>query len=144
MNSGSQVASDERWMFRALQLAGTSVGISSPNPAVGCVIVGKNGEVLGEGSTQAYRGLHAERVAFQKVKNQDLLEGATIYVTLEPCCHHGNQPPCVDLILHSKVTRVVIARGDPDSRVNGRGIQQLRESGKEVQIGLLSHECTAS
>jgi len=133
---------DEYWMTEALRESLHSVGISNPNPAVGCVIV-KDGVEIARGHTQAYGGVHAERMAFSKVKDQRFLQGATVYVTLEPCSHFGHQPPCADLIAGSGIRRVVVGRVDPDPRVSGRGIKKLHGSDKVVSRGLLEAEITA-
>jgi diaminohydroxyphosphoribosylaminopyrimidine deaminase/5-amino-6-(5-phosphoribosylamino)uracil reductase len=134
--------SDDYWMNEALLESLNSVGISNPNPAVGCVIV-KDGKEIARGHTQAYRGKHAERVAIEKLADPGLLEGATAYVTLERCSHQGNQPPCCDLLINSRLKRVVVGRGDPDPRVNGQGLRKLRENGKLVECGILTPEITA-
>ena len=117
-------------------------GIASPNPAVGCVIV-KDGVELARGHTQAYGGRHAEREAFALVKNPADLQGATVYVTLEPCSHFGHQPPCSALLAQSGVKRIVVGRKDPDKRVQGRGLNQLTAAGKIISVGHLAKEITA-
>ncbi len=134
--------SHEEWMERALLLSMEAVGWSSPNPAVGCLIV-KSEKVIAKGFTQEFRKEHAERVAIHSLQNLDDLDGATIYVTLEPCSHFGSQPPCVDLLVHSPIKTVVIACQDPDPRVNGQGIQRLKDAGKEVIVGVLENEAKA-
>lgn len=135
--------SDEYWMLEALRTATVGVGSTHPNPAVGCIIVDSAGNELARGATQAYPGLHAETDALNKIQNPNLLEGATLYVTLEPCTHFGKQPPCVDPIIASPIRRVVVSRDDPDFRVNGLGIIRLREAGKDVSFGPLWTETTA-
>jgi len=135
--------SDRYWMLEALKESRRSIGISNPNPAVGCVLVDAQGNEISRGATQAFTGAHAERVAWNLVRDPKQLEGATAYVTLEPCSHFGRQPPCVDLLCHSQIRRIVIARGDPNPLVNGQGIKKLKDLGKEVQIGVLSHEASA-
>ena len=135
----------EKWMTRALLEAMNGVGWASPNPAVGCVII-KNDQILASGFTQHYGGLHAERSAFESLqKNHELnsLSELTVYVTLEPCTHVGKQPACVDLLFHPAVKKVVIACEDPDARVNGLGIQRLKEMGKDVLLGTLQNEARA-
>jgi diaminohydroxyphosphoribosylaminopyrimidine deaminase/5-amino-6-(5-phosphoribosylamino)uracil reductase len=127
-------------MLEAFAESMKGVGITNPNPAVGCVVVARNGLEIARGSTQAYRGLHAERFAWTQISNLDLLEEATVYLTLEPCTHFGNQPPCIDLLAQSKASRFVIACTDPNPLVNHRGVEQLRAAGKKVEIGLLSTE----
>jgi diaminohydroxyphosphoribosylaminopyrimidine deaminase/5-amino-6-(5-phosphoribosylamino)uracil reductase len=118
------------------------VGITNPNPAVGCVIV-KDGRAVGRGFTQRWGGKHAERMALASVEDRRDLVGATAYVTLEPCAHHGRQPPCADALVESPIRRVVVARADPDPRVSGRGIARLRQAGKTVDLGPLGGEVTA-
>ena len=133
---------DAEWMLEAFQEALKGAGTTNPNPAVGCVIV-KNGVELSRGYTQPYRGKHAERVAIEKVSDLRMLEGATVYVTLEPCSHQGHQKPCCDLLCSLPIKRVVIARKDSDPRVNGRGVRALEDKGIEVKCGLLESEVTA-
>jgi diaminohydroxyphosphoribosylaminopyrimidine deaminase/5-amino-6-(5-phosphoribosylamino)uracil reductase len=135
--------SDKYWMLEALLESQTSIGITNPNPAVGCILVDSHGQEISRGSTQRYLRSHAERVAFEKVTDSNRLQGATAYVTLEPCSHFGKQPPCVDLLVNSPIKRIVIARADSNPIVNGRGIQKLTQAGKKVEIGLLSTETTA-
>jgi diaminohydroxyphosphoribosylaminopyrimidine deaminase/5-amino-6-(5-phosphoribosylamino)uracil reductase len=135
-------SSDEYWMELALIESMNAVGWSAPNPAVGCVIVREN-KMIASGFTQAYKKEHAERMAFAQIKNQDDLIDATVYVTLEPCTHFGNQPPCVDLLVASPIRRVVIACADPDARVSGQGIEKLKLAGKEVIVGVLGDEAQA-
>ena len=133
---------DEYWMEQALQISMNAIGWSAPNPAVGCVIL-KDQQLLASGFTQAFKHEHAERMAFQALKDLNALQNLTVYVTLEPCSHFGSQPPCVDLLLHSAVSTIVIATQDPDLRVNGAGIQKLRDAKKEVRIGVLEKEVLA-
>ncbi|MCH3703261.1 bifunctional diaminohydroxyphosphoribosylaminopyrimidine deaminase/5-amino-6-(5-phosphoribosylamino)uracil reductase RibD, partial [Campylobacter lari] len=103
-----------------------------PNPPVGCVIV-KNGICIGEGATQPGGRPHAERVALDIAG--EAARGATLYVTLEPCCHWGHTSPCADAIIMAGITRVVASQQDPDPRVNGGGFRQLAEAGIDVAIG---------
>lgn len=133
---------DEYWMEQALLCAMNSVGLSPPNPSVGCVLV-KNDEVLATGFTQVTGREHAERMAFLSLPEHSDLSGVTAYVTLEPCSHFGSQPPCADLFLNSGIKRVVVACQDPDPRVNGEGISRLRANGIEVKIGVLEKEAQA-
>ncbi|MBC7396757.1 MAG: bifunctional diaminohydroxyphosphoribosylaminopyrimidine deaminase/5-amino-6-(5-phosphoribosylamino)uracil reductase RibD [Bdellovibrionales bacterium] len=136
------VGTDEYWMEQALLISMNSVGLSPPNPSVGCVLV-KDQKVLASGFTQACGKEHAERMAFENLgKNPDLSE-VTAYVTLEPCSHFGSQPPCVDLFLKHPVKRIVIALMDPDDRVNGEGIKKLQAIGTEVKLGVLAEEARA-
>lgn len=131
---------DLAYMRRALVLAEHGVGWTSPNPMVGAVIV-KDGEVLGEGYHQKYGGLHAERNALAACRASP--RGATLYVTLEPCCHWGKTPPCTDAILESGIGRVVIGSSDPNPLVAGRGAAILRDHGVEVVEGVLKETCDA-
>lgn len=126
-------AADERWMRLALSLGARGLGRVWPNPAVGCVIV-RDGRVLGRGATQPGGRPHAERVALDQAGDAT---GATAYVTLEPCSHHGQTPPCADALIGAGVARVVVALGDPDPRVNGQGIGRLRDAGITVETGVL-------
>lgn len=124
-------------MKRAIELAGQGEGLVSPNPMVGAVIV-KNSLVVGEGF-HLYENLrHAESYALEKAGGSAF--GATLYCSLEPCCHDGRTPPCTDAIIESGLARVVIAMADPDSRVNGKGIAQLAAAGIEVESGLCAEE----
>ena len=123
---------DEHFMQVALKLARRGRGCVEPNPMVGAVIV-REGKVLGEGWHEQFGAPHAEINALIAArKNNHDLRGATLYVTLEPCSHHGKTPPCTNTIIKSKIARVVVGMQDPDSKVSGRGLEQLRESGIEV------------
>lgn len=130
---------DRIWMQRALSLAEKGRGYTSPNPLVGCVIVSADGDVIGEGYHERYGKPHAEVVALHSVADRGKLKGATMYVTLEPCFHHGKTPPCADLICDYPFARVVVAMKDPTEKVNGKGIDKIRKCGIEVESGLL-HE----
>jgi len=132
---------DEKYMRRALELAQRGRGWVSPNPVVGAVIVRDDGTVIGEGWHEKYGDLHAERNALKHCMEPPA--GATMYVTLEPCCHHGRQPPCTDAILEAGIRRVVVGSGDPNPMVAGKGIRILREHGVEVTEGVLRDECNA-
>jgi diaminohydroxyphosphoribosylaminopyrimidine deaminase/5-amino-6-(5-phosphoribosylamino)uracil reductase len=124
-------------MRRALAQAQHAVGLSDPNPRVGCVIVTIDGRA--EGFTQAAGEAHAEIMALQAAQTQGLqLKGATAYVTLEPCSHHGRTPPCCDALIQAGIARVVAACGDPNPLVAGRGIERLRAAGLRVDVGLLA------
>lgn len=124
---------DAKHMQRALELAKGARFTAPPNPAVGCVIAADDGRSLGEGATAAVGGAHAEIAALADVKSRGLsAQGATAYVTLEPCCHHGRTPPCTDSLIAAGIARVVIAVTDPDPRVNSRGLQVLKEAGIRV------------
>lgn len=125
-------------MDRALELAMRGIGSVNPNPLVGAVIV-KDGEIIGEGYHECYGEAHAERNA---VKNATkLVEGSTIYVTLEPCAHYGKTPPCVDLIIEKNFKRVVIGMLDPNVLVAGKSIEKLKQHGIEVVVGVKEEEC---
>src|SRR5829696_169631 len=115
------------WLRRALELAEGGRGRVSPNPLVGAVLV-RDGEVIGQGFHAEVGGLHAERAALADCRGSGHdPAGATMYVTLEPCAHHGRQPPCVDALLEARVGRVVIASEDPSEKASGRGPGILRD-----------------
>lgn len=136
MNSG-----DERYMRQAIELAEQARGWTNPNPVVGAIIV-KEGAIIVTGYHQKYGELHAERNAIREAAQQgEDIRGATIYVTLEPCCHYGKTPPCTEAIIEAGISRVVVGAKDPNSLVAGKGIQQLREHGIEVVEGVLQAEC---
>lgn len=125
--------SDPAYMAHALSLGRRGLGRTWPNPAVGCVIVNR-GRVVGRGWTQPSGRPHAEVVALTQAGAA--ARGATAYVTLEPCAHHGKTPPCAEALIAAGVVRVVVALGDPDPRVAGKGIDMLRAAGIEVELGL--------
>ncbi|MDG1990157.1 MAG: bifunctional diaminohydroxyphosphoribosylaminopyrimidine deaminase/5-amino-6-(5-phosphoribosylamino)uracil reductase RibD [Dehalococcoidia bacterium] len=127
------------FMSEAMKLAEQSIPFSSPNPAVGAVIV-KNGKIIGKGKTSPFGGRHAEANAIRSVHDKNYLKGATLYCTLEPCSHSGKTPPCTTAIIESKFKNVIIALKDPDSQVNGKGIKQLRKANIQVIIGDGSNE----
>ena len=129
---------DEDYMKMALALAERGRGWTSPNPMVGAVIV-KEGRVVGRGWHRRCGQAHAEREAL--VNCTESPEGAVLYVTLEPCCHQGRQPPCTQAILEAGIARVVVGSGDPNPLVAGKGIAQLREHGVEVTEHVLEKEC---
>ena len=131
---------DEEFMARALALAERGVGKVDPNPLVGAVLV-KDGRVIGEGAHEVFGGPHAERNALAACAEDP--RGATLYVTLEPCCHIGKTPPCTDAILQSGIARVVVGSGDPNPLVAGGGVKLLRAAGIEVTEGVLQTECDA-
>jgi diaminohydroxyphosphoribosylaminopyrimidine deaminase/5-amino-6-(5-phosphoribosylamino)uracil reductase len=131
---------DRAMMARALALAEQAIGLTDPNPRVGCVIVGRHGE-RAEGHTQAAGQAHAEVMALRAVTGAGWsAEGATAYVTLEPCAHHGRTPPCCDALIAAKVARVVVGAVDANPQVCQQGIARLRAAGIEVDVGLLAHE----
>ncbi|HIV17145.1 MAG TPA: bifunctional diaminohydroxyphosphoribosylaminopyrimidine deaminase/5-amino-6-(5-phosphoribosylamino)uracil reductase RibD [Candidatus Alectryocaccobium stercorigallinarum] len=131
---------DRDYMLRAIELAKLGTGAVDPNPLVGAVIV-KDGKIIGEGYHAKYGDLHAERNAIKNLTES--AEGATIYVTLEPCCHHGKQPPCTDAILENKISRVVIGSRDPNPLVSGKGAAILRTAGVTVEEDFMRDECDA-
>ncbi|WP_407708057.1 bifunctional diaminohydroxyphosphoribosylaminopyrimidine deaminase/5-amino-6-(5-phosphoribosylamino)uracil reductase RibD [Allisonella histaminiformans] len=128
---------DRKYMARALQLALRGAGHTRPNPMVGAVLV-KDGRIIGEGWHKRYGGPHAEVNAFASATEDP--EGATLYVSLEPCSHYGKTPPCADLIIRKKVARVVAALEDPNPLVSGRGFRKLRANGIRVTVGVLAEE----
>lgn len=130
----------DRWMARAIALARQGLGRTSPNPAVGAVVV-KNGRVVGEGWTRPAGGPHAEIVALRQAGRG--AKGATLYVTLEPCAHHGRTPPCTQAVIAAEVARVVVGVGDPNPRVRGRGLRALAAAGIAVNTGILAEEAGA-
>jgi diaminohydroxyphosphoribosylaminopyrimidine deaminase/5-amino-6-(5-phosphoribosylamino)uracil reductase len=127
---------DSKYMARALELAALALGRTSPNPMVGCVVV-RDGQVIGEGYHHKAGEPHAEVNAINAAGD---ITGATLYVTLEPCCFHGKTPPCSDLIISRKPARVVVAMPDPNPRVSGEGIFQLRAAGIAVDVGVMEEE----
>lgn len=127
---------DRQYMMMAMAEAEKGVGAVSPNPMVGAVIV-KDGKVIGKGHHVRYGGLHAEREALLDCKaNGESPVGATMYVTLEPCCHYGKQPPCTDAIVEAGIARVVAGLGDPNPLVCGKGLEILRSAGIVTECGL--------
>jgi diaminohydroxyphosphoribosylaminopyrimidine deaminase/5-amino-6-(5-phosphoribosylamino)uracil reductase len=123
---------DRAHLARAIELARRGLGTVKPNPVVGAVVA-RDGEVLGEGWHEEFGGLHAEVNAIEACGLEDL-SGATLYVSLEPCCHEGKTPPCTEAILHAGIRRVVIASDDPTEKASGRGLGILRDEGVEVII----------
>ena len=130
-------ATDRRFMEHALALGSKARGRTSPNPMVGAVIV-RDGEIIGEGYHQKAGDAHAEIHALNQAKG--LAEGATMYVTLEPCCHWGRTPPCTESVIRAKLADVFVAMEDPNPRVAGNGIRQLEAAGIPVQVGLCEEE----
>ncbi len=131
---------DRDHMLRAIELAKAGLGRVNPNPLVGAVIV-KDGKRIGEGFHAGYGEPHAERNALKSLTRG--AKGATMYVTLEPCCHHGKQPPCTDAIIQAKIARVVIGSRDPNPLVAGKGVELLRAAGIEVEEDFMKEECDA-
>lgn len=139
-------AHDQAWgasMDLALAAARSGLGHTAPNPSVGVVIVDDHGRVLGTGTSEEAGGAHAEVVALRRAKaaGHDV-RGATMVVTLEPCCHHGRTPPCTDAIIAGGIARVVAGVADPFEAVRGRGFQTLRDAGVEVVVGVREAACT--
>jgi diaminohydroxyphosphoribosylaminopyrimidine deaminase/5-amino-6-(5-phosphoribosylamino)uracil reductase len=127
-------------MAQALALAEKGKGFVSPNPLVGCVIVSKEGEKIGEGYHKKFGQAHAEVNAVESVSQKKKLNNATVYVTLEPCAHHGKTPPCAHMLAKLPIKKVVVATQDPNPSVNGKGILHLRNNGIEVETGVLKKE----
>jgi diaminohydroxyphosphoribosylaminopyrimidine deaminase/5-amino-6-(5-phosphoribosylamino)uracil reductase len=128
-------------MQHALRLAGRALGRVAPNPAVGCIIVSPDGRVVGRGHTRDGGRPHAEAVALMQAGFE--ARGATAFVTLEPCAHHGQTPPCAEALVKAGVARVVAAIEDPDRRVSGRGFAFLRDAGVEVSVGQMADEAAS-
>lgn len=131
---------EEKYMKRCIELAKNGLCQAAPNPMVGAVIV-CHGKIIGEGYHIRCGEAHAEVNAIRSVKQTELLKQSTIYVSLEPCSHYGKTPPCADLIIEKEIPRIVIGCQDPFAKVAGRGIQKLREVGREVTVGVLEDEC---
>lgn len=129
---------DKEYMLRAISLAKKGEGWTNPNPMVGAVIV-RDGRIIGEGYHKKYGELHAERNAFASLKES--AKGATMYVTMEPCCHYGKTPPCTQAIIEHKIGKVVIGSKDPNPKVSGKGVQILKEAGISVVENFLREEC---
>jgi diaminohydroxyphosphoribosylaminopyrimidine deaminase/5-amino-6-(5-phosphoribosylamino)uracil reductase len=127
---------DRDAMARAVELARNGLDTTHPNPRVGCVLA-RDGKIIGEGWHERAGGPHAEIVALRSVDAVGAA-GATAYVTLEPCSHHGRTPPCVDALIEARVSRVVFAMRDPDRRVSGRGAEALAKAGIVTQVGLMT------
>ncbi|MDD6318227.1 MAG: bifunctional diaminohydroxyphosphoribosylaminopyrimidine deaminase/5-amino-6-(5-phosphoribosylamino)uracil reductase RibD [Succinatimonas hippei] len=134
MKAREQEKLDRQYMARALKLASHGLYTASPNPAVGCVIV-RDGKIIGEGWHHRAGEGHAEIMALESVNGS--VKGATVYVTLEPCSHYGRTPPCAVRLVHEGIKRCVIAVGDPNPKVSGRGVRILKSAGIEVKTGVL-------
>ena len=140
--SVGEIYTDEYYMKEAIELAKKGIGKVNPNPLVGAVIV-KNNEIIGSGYHQAYGEAHAEVNAIIDAESKGIsVEGATIYVTLEPCSHYGKTPPCALKIVDKKFKRVVVGSNDPNPLVSGRGLEMIRNAGIEVVTAVLEAECT--
>jgi len=135
----------ETYMQRCLDLAQNGMRAAMPNPSVGAVLV-HNGRIIGEGHTSAYGGPHGEVNCLNSVKETDrhLIPESTLYVSLEPCSHHGKTPPCCDLIIQHQIKNIVVGTIDTFSKVAGNGIQKLREAGRNVTVGVLEKKCRES
>jgi len=127
-----------QWMIRALRLASLGRGFTSPNPLVGAIILNKKGKLISEGFHEKAGMPHAEAMAFNNLKDDP--SGGTLYVNLEPCCHRGKTPPCVDRIIYSGIKKVFVSIKDPDLRVSGKGIKLLKKAGIKVNLGLCEKE----
>jgi len=130
----------EKYLLRCLQIAENGLGSTAPNPMVGAVITYED-QIIGEGFTSPFGGAHAEVRAIDAVTDKSLLKKATLYVTLEPCCHFGKTPPCTEKILAAGIPKIVIGLKDPHEKVGGKGIAILRSAGCEVVTGILKRSC---
>ena len=135
----NKMEQDLIFMRRCFQLARKSEGFTKPNPLVGSIIVHQN-RIIGEGYHRQFGESHAEVNAINSVKDKSLLQHSTLYVSLEPCAHHGKTPPCVQLIISNKIPRVVIATRDPNPKVSGKGVELMKNAGIEVIEGVLEDE----
>jgi diaminohydroxyphosphoribosylaminopyrimidine deaminase/5-amino-6-(5-phosphoribosylamino)uracil reductase len=146
MQSGAEQTQDEAFMRKALKLAAETTGLASPNPQVGCVLTltpksGGNPKIIGEGAHLYDKRDHAEIVALKQAASRNFsTQGATAYVTLEPCSHHGRTPPCADSLIAAGIARCVMATQDPNPQVSGQGIEKLRAAGIEVTLGVLQQQ----
>jgi diaminohydroxyphosphoribosylaminopyrimidine deaminase / 5-amino-6-(5-phosphoribosylamino)uracil reductase len=139
---GNQQEIDRHWMQRALELARRGIGVTSPNPAVGCVIVDREGQLIGEGWHEYDLRDHAEVAALRNAQQHagNRIEGGTAYVTLEPCNHTGRTPPCTQALINAKLGRVVAATVDPNPNVAGNGMGALHAAGLRTDLGLCERE----
>ncbi len=133
---------DEKYIFKCLDLAKLGLKDAAPNPSVGAILV-YNNKIIGEGYTSPYGGAHAEVNCINSVKSENvgLISKSTLYVSLEPCSHYGKTPPCSDLIIEKKLSKVVIGCIDSYSEVSGNGIKKLKQHGVNVVVGVLEQEC---
>ena len=131
---------DERYMRRCIQLARCGEAGAAPNPMVGAVVVWQ-GQIIGEGYHRKCGGPHAEVNAIRSVRQPELLQESTLYVSLEPCAHYGKTPPCADLIVSCRIPKVVVGCMDPFAKVNGLGVKKMRDAGIHVEVGVLEQEC---
>lgn len=137
-----QSSKDSKYMKRCIAIANNGLGRTAPNPMVGCVIVCDD-NIIGEGYTSPYGGPHAEVNAINSVSNKNLLKKSTLYVTLEPCSHYGQTPPCSNFITNHNIPKIVVGCEDPNKKVSGRGIAHLRANGAEVLVGVEENLCKA-
>ena len=144
IRQNTALTEDETYMARCLALAALGEGFTAPNPMVGAVLVADK-RVIGEGYHELFGSAHAEVNCIRSVKPADesLIEKATLYVSLEPCAHHGKTPPCADLIISRKIPKVVLGCLDPNPLVQGRGVNMLRAAGVSITLGVLENECKA-
>ena len=133
-----KIVSHTQWMQRAISLASLGKGKTSPNPMVGAVILDANGNLISEGFHEKAGKPHAEAMAFNNLKID--AKGGSMYVNLEPCCHQGKTPPCVEKVISSGIKKIYISIQDPDKRVSGKGIKLLKEAGIQVHLGLCQKE----
>ncbi len=133
------MSTHEKYMRRCLEIAQNGFGLVAPNPMVGALLL-RDGQVIAEGYHRGYGLPHAEAEAIGKVEDKALLRDSTLYVSLEPCNHYGKTPPCSELIIASQIPRVVVAAQDSNYKVNGSGIQRLRDAGVDVTVGILERE----
>ncbi len=133
------IGSHEKYMLRCLDLAQKGLGMTYPNPLVGCIIVYK-GKIIAEAYHQRAGESHAEVLALKQIKDPSILDKSTLYVNLEPCSHFGKTPPCAPLIVNTGIKRVVIAHRDPNPKVNGNGVEILKNAGIEVLEGICEKE----
>ena len=125
---------DIQFMRQAMALAQKGEGAVNPNPLVGALMV-RNGQIIAQGYHERYGGLHAERNAFKDAAERGVdCEGATMYVTLEPCCHHGHQPPCTEAVIEHRIGRIVVGLTDPNPLVAGKGLRMVANAGIEVEV----------
>ncbi|MGC4038923.1 MAG: bifunctional diaminohydroxyphosphoribosylaminopyrimidine deaminase/5-amino-6-(5-phosphoribosylamino)uracil reductase RibD [Chitinophagaceae bacterium] len=143
MTHNESLQRHEKYMQRCLQLAALGAGFVAPNPMVGAVLV-YNNRIIGEGWHQKYGEAHAEVNCINSVIQEDkqFISSSVLYVSLEPCAHHGKTPPCADLIIRDKIPKVVIGCRDPFKEVDGKGIEKLKQAGVEVVLNVLEKECT--
>ena len=141
VNARADTALDNRWIAAALAQAGLAGNACAPNPRVGCILVGADNQLLGSGQTQAVGGPHAEIMALRDAAKRGYsTQGATAYVTLEPCAHHGRTGPCCDALVAAGIHRIVAALEDPNPLVAGQGFERLRAAGIEVDVGVGADE----